>query len=46
MNKLQIAILKSNGDNNSARTSAVNLDISSISLKFVRFFNNYNKKLA
>ena len=45
MIKLQIAILTSNGDKNSARTNAVNLDIISIIRKFVRFFYNYNKKL-
>ena len=31
---------------NSARTIAVNLDINSMSRKFVRFFNNSNKKLT
>ena len=46
MIKLQIAILNSNGDKNSARTNAVDLDIISIILKFVRFFNNSNKKLT
>ena len=46
MIKLQIAILSSNGDKNSAKTIAVNLDINSISQKFVRFFNNSNKKLT
>ena len=45
MIKLQIAILTSNGDKNSARTNAVNLDIISIIRKFVRFFYNSNKKL-
>ena len=45
MIELQIAILNSNGDSNSARTNAVNLDIISIFIKFVRFFNNSNKKL-
>ena len=45
MIKLQIAILNSNGDRNSARTNAVNLDIISIIRKFVYFFNNSNKKL-
>ena len=43
MIKLQIAILSSNGDKNSARTNAVNLDIISIFLKFVRFLNKSNK---
>ena len=46
MIKLQIAILNSNGDKNSARTNAVTLDIISIIRKFVRFFYNYNKKLT
>ena len=46
MIKLQIAILNSNGDKNSAKTNAVNLDIISMSQKFVRFFNNSNKKLT
>ena len=45
MIKLQIAILNSNGDKNSANTIAVNLDINSMSRKFVHFFNNSNKKL-
>ena len=44
--KLQIAILNSSGDKNSAKAIAVNLDINSMSQKFVRFFNNSNKKLA
>ena len=46
MIKLQIAILNNSGDKNSARTIAVNLDINSISRKFVRFFDNSNKKLT
>ena len=46
MIKLQMAILSSNGDRNNARTNAVNLDIISIFRKFVRFFNNSNKKLT
>ena len=46
MIKLQIAILTSNGDRNSARTNAVNLDINSMFRKFVRFFNYSNKKLT
>ena len=46
MIKLQIAILNSNGDKNSARTIAVNLDIISIFPKFVRFLNNSYKNLT
>ena len=46
MIKLQIAILSSNGDKNSARTNAVNLDIISIFPKFVRFLNKSNKNLT
>ena len=46
MIKLQIAILTSNGDKNSARTNAVNLDMISIFRKFVRFLNKSNKKLT
>ena len=45
MIKLQIAMLDSNGDKNSARTNAVNLDINSMFRKFVCFFYNSNKKL-
>ena len=45
MIKLQIAMLDSNGDKNSARTNAVSLDINSMFRKFVRFFYNSNKKL-
>ena len=46
MIKLQIAILNSNGDKNSARTNAVDLDIISIILKFVRFLNKSNKNMT
>ena len=46
MIKLQIAILSSSGDKNSARTNAVNLDIISIFRKFVRFLNKSNKNLT
>ena len=46
MIKLQIAILTSNGDKNSARTNAVNLDMISIFRKFVRFLTKSNKKLT
>ena len=46
MIKLQIAILNSNGDKNSARTNAVNLDMISIFRKFVRFLNKSNKNLT
>ena len=46
MIKLQIAILNSNGDKNSARTNAVNLDMISIYRKFVRFLKKSNKNLT
>ena len=46
MIKLQIAILSSNGDKSSARTNAVNLDIISICLKYVRFLDKSNKNLT
>lgn len=46
MIKLQIAILSSNGDKSSARTNAVNLDIISIFLKYVRFLDKSNKNLT
>tara|TARA_B100000886_G_C20140292_1_gene373678 strand:- start:398 stop:586 length:189 start_codon:yes stop_codon:yes gene_type:complete len=46
MIKLQIAILKSNGDKSSARTNAVSLEIISIFRKFVRFLNKSNKNLT
>ena len=46
MIKLQIAILNSNGDKNSAKTNAVNLDMISIFRNFVRFLNKSNKNLT
>ena len=46
MIKLQMAILSSNGDRNNARTNAVNLDIISICLKYVRFLDKSNKNLT